>query len=189
MDAGILTGKLVRLTCEDPQVMAKCFEHWQKDSLYMRLLSTDPSMFFSSKYIQELLEKDLVAEQPRFTMFAVRRLADDQTIGEIGLDAVDFPKQDTFVGIGIGEREDWNHGYGTDAMRVLLRYAFTELNLHRVSLTVFEYNPRAIQSYLRAGFREEGRLRQCFKREGQRWDMIFMGILRSEWEQMHGIMS
>ena len=67
-------------------------------------------------------------------------------------------------------------------MRVILRFAFTELNLHRVSLTVFDYNQRAIRSYEKAGFRMEGRQRGFLKREGQRWDLIYMGILRSEWE-------
>ena len=59
---------------------------------------------------------------------------------------------------------------------------FNELNLHRVSLDVFEYNPRAIRSYEKVGFVFEGRTRKFLNREGQRWDMIFMGILRSEWE-------
>lgn len=189
MENGLLIGKLVRLTVEDPQVMAKSFARWQKDSLFMRLLTTDAATFISPKYLQELLEKDISAEQPKYYMFGIRRLADDQLIGDIGLDALDFPKRDSFVGIGIGEREDWGRGYGTDAMRVILRYAFTEFNLHRVSLTVFEYNPRAIQSYVKAGFREEGRLRQRFLRDGQYWDVIFMGILRSEWEQINSIES
>jgi len=54
--------------------------------------------------------------------------------------------------------------------------------LHRVSLNVFEYNQRAIRSYEKVGFVVEGRERQFMRREGQRWDMIFMGILRAEWE-------
>jgi RimJ/RimL family protein N-acetyltransferase len=70
-------------------------------------------------------------------------------------------------------------------MRVMLRYAFRELNLHRVTLTVFEYNPRAIRSYEKAGFVVEGRLRNWLNREGRRWDMIHMGILREEWETLN----
>jgi RimJ/RimL family protein N-acetyltransferase len=69
-------------------------------------------------------------------------------------------------------------------MRIILRYAFTELNLHRVSLDTFEYNPRAIRSYEKAGFKIEGRVRQLLNREGRRWDVIYMGILREEWEKI-----
>ena len=80
-------------------------------------------------------------------MFAIRRLADQQLIGEIDLDGVLWTHGECFVGIGLGDREFWGKGYGTDAMRVILKYAFFELNLNRVSLTVFEYNPRARRSY------------------------------------------
>jgi RimJ/RimL family protein N-acetyltransferase len=89
------------------------------------------------------------------------------------------------VGIGIGEREYWGKGYGKDAMRIMLRYAFMELNLHRVSLNVYEYNPRAIRSYEKAGFTVEGRQRQALNRDGRRWDMIYMGSLREEWKRLN----
>ena len=69
-------------------------------------------------------------------------------------------------------------------MRVIQRYAFEELNLHRLSLTVFEYNQRAIRSYEKAGFTVEGRVRKFLNREGKHYDMIFMGILREEWESL-----
>ena len=68
-------------------------------------------------------------------------------------------------------------------MNVILRFAFDELNLHRVSLNVFEYNQRAIRSYEKVGFVVEGREREFLRRTGQCWDMIFMCILREEWEQ------
>ena len=86
-------------------------------------------------------------------------------------------------GLGIGETEYWSKGYGTDVMNVLLRFAFTEVNLRRVTLTVFEYNPRAIRSYEKAGFRHEGRLRSLLNREGRRWDELFMGIsVKNGWK-------
>ncbi len=66
-------------------------------------------------------------------------------------------------------------------MRVMLRYAFTELNLHRVSLFLFDYNPRALRSYEKAGFVTEGRLRQPIRRGGRLWDEIVMGALRDDW--------
>ena len=93
--------------------------------------------------------------------------------------------RDAFVGIGIGNRNDWSKGYGSDAMKIILRFAFTELNLRRVTLNVFEYNPRAIRSYEKTGFRHEGRMRNALLRNGKRWDMFYMGILREEWMEMN----
>jgi RimJ/RimL family protein N-acetyltransferase len=90
------------------------------------------------------------------------------------------------VGIGIGERDFWSKGYGTDTMKVCLRYAFLELGLQRVSLGVFEYNPRAVRSYEKAGFKLEGRTRYDAHREGKRYDSLWMGILREEWLQKNG---
>ena len=90
-----------------------------------------------------------------------------------------------FVGLGIGETEYWSKGYGTDVMNVLLRFAFTEVNLQRLTLTVFEYNTRAIRSYEKAGFHHEGRKHLALHREGKRWNELYMGILRQEWLELN----
>ena len=65
--------------------------------------------------------------------------------------------------------------------RVMLRYGFEELNLYRVQLDVFSYNDRAIKSYLKVGFVVEGRMRGMLLRDGQRWDFVYMSVLRDEW--------
>jgi RimJ/RimL family protein N-acetyltransferase len=98
------------------------------------------------------------------------------------LGGISWAHGEAYVGIGLGEAEFWGRGYGTDAMRLILRFGFDELNLKRVSLNTFEYNPRAIRSYEKAGFRYEGKVRGGLLREGRRWDVIYMGILRSEWQ-------
>lgn len=67
-------------------------------------------------------------------------------------------------------------------MRVLLRFAFQELNLHRVTLDVFDYNLRALRSYEKTGFKLEGRERGVIQRDGKRYNALAMGTLREEWE-------
>ena len=186
MNDNIFEGKLVRLVMADYTEMARCFHTWRKDSEYMRLLDMWPATPFSAKKIEEWVKKDLEESRPNSVFFLIREKAENRLIGEIGLDGIRWNHGDTFVGIGIGERELWGKGYGTDAMRVMLRYAFTELNLHRVSLDVFEYNPRGIRSYEKAGFKVEGCHRGALNRDGRRWNEYFMGILRSEWEQSQG---
>jgi len=183
MSANLFTGDLVRLSAEDPQQMADAFARWNQDTEYYRLLDTDPAHLWSAKKIKEWFEKDIETDSPTYVFFSVRTLADDRLIGFVAFEGIDWANRDTFVAIGIGERDCWGKGYGTDAMRLMLRYGFSELNLHRISLSVFEYNPRAIRSYEKCGFNHEGRVRHCILRDGKRWDMLYMGILRTEWEQ------
>jgi RimJ/RimL family protein N-acetyltransferase len=91
------------------------------------------------------------------------------------------PHDDSMVANDLGDRKYWGNRYGTDAMRVMLAYVFRELNLLRVVWIDFEYNPRAIQPYEKAGFVHEGRVRGFLHRDSRRWDLIYMGILRQEW--------
>ena len=130
------------------------------------------------------MEEEVGKLSPASYYFTIRTLDGDQLIGELGLDVVNWSGRDAFVGLGIGETNYWSKGYGTDAMNILLRFAFSEINLRRVTLTVFEYNPRAIRSYEKAGFQHEGRLRKVLNKECRRWDMLFMGILREEWLEL-----
>jgi RimJ/RimL family protein N-acetyltransferase len=181
MDVNSLCGKLVRLTAQEPQEEAEAIAAWNGDTAWWRLLASEPCNLYSGKKIAEWIQKSQEKDPPSSYSFCIRTLDDDRLIGFIGLDGDIFPHGEAFVGIGIGEREFWSKGYGTDAMKVILRFGFEELNLRRVALDTFEYNPRAIRSYEKAGFVHEGRVRGYLYREGQRWDLIFMGLLRQEW--------
>lgn len=185
MENNIFSGEQVRLVVRDPQVLAEYYTRWGRNSEWWRLMGSMAAQSFSLRNHKEWLEKMYEKEQDRNFFFQIQTLEGDRLIGDIGLDGVQWNHGDTFVGIAIGEPEFWGHGYGSDAMRIILRYAFTELNLHRVSLNVFEYNPRAIRSYEKVGFKHEGRMRQALNREGRYWDIVYMGILKSEWERLY----
>lgn len=181
MNADLLTGELVRLTAENPEVMAENFSHWNQDTGWVRFLDTEPSRLLSEKKWKEWLEKDLEKNSTNELFFGIRVQATDTVIGFIGMFDLYPQHGDTLVAIALGAREYWGKGYGTDAMRIMLRYAFSELNLRRVGLIVFEYNPRAIRSYEKAGFTREGNVRGALLRDGRRWDCLYMGILHDEW--------
>ena len=182
----IFTGKLVRLSAFDPEEVGRAFANWFRDSELTRLFGSLPQHLESAKSVTRSLEKDAEEMSLETYYFSIRTLDEDKLIGDVDLDIVTWPGRDAFVGISIGDREYWSKGYGTDAMNTLLRFAFTEINLRRVTLTVFEYNPRAIRSYEKAGFRHEGHLRQFLNREGRRWNELYMGILREEWMEQNG---
>jgi RimJ/RimL family protein N-acetyltransferase len=181
----VLTGKFVRLSAFDPEEMSKAWTRWVRNSEYARLLNAFAQPLQSPKAAAKWMEEEVAQVSPASYFFSIRTLAEDKLIGELGLDVVNWSGRDAFVGLGIGETEYWSKGYGTDIMNVLLRFAFTEINLRRVTLTVFEYNPRAIRSYEKAGFRHEGRMRGFLNREGRRWDELFMGITRAEWFEVN----
>ena len=181
----IFQGDLVYLIPPNPETDAGLFARWMRDSEFVRLMDTDPPKLMSIEKHKEWLEKELLEERREDELFfLIRALQEEKTIGLIGLGGIRWVHGEAWIGIGLGEREHWGRGYGTDAMRVIQRYAFEELNLYRLSLTVFEYNQRAIRSYEKAGFTMEGRSRKFLNREGKRYDMIFMGILREEWESL-----
>lgn len=183
MTLKLLHGNLVRLTAEDPKTLAESYSRWSQDSEYWRLMTSMPPRQYSTRVSEQEFERFLV-DNPRTDVFYfnIRTLPEDRLIGDIGLDIVRWSHGEALVGISIGDRDFWGKGFGTDAMQVILRYAFQELNLRKVSLSVYSYNLRAVRSYEKAGFRHEGRERQVLLRAGQRWDVLFMGILRSEWE-------
>lgn len=185
MNKNIFYGELVRLTSENADTIGKSFSRWYRNSEYYRLLDSDFSLMRSSKKIKEYVEEDMEKELSNECFFEIRTLDKDQLIGFVGLNDIQWNHGDCWVGIGIGEKEYWGKGYGTDAMRIALRYVFNELNLHRVSLGVFEYNRRAIRSYEKSGFKMEGIERSVVHRDGSRGDIYYMGILREEWDALN----
>lgn len=177
----LFTGQLVKLTANTLDADPKIMEVWHRDTEFFRLAYGRIAQPWNAKTIQERIEKHGGdANEP---IFALRTLADDKLIGQMGM-WIDQPHGDAYVWILIGERDYWGKGYGTDAMRVFMRYAFEEWNLHRLTLRVFGFNQRAIRSYEKCGFVHEGVNRNALNKMGQRWDEVWMGITRGEWERI-----
>ncbi|MBC7224941.1 MAG: GNAT family N-acetyltransferase [Anaerolineae bacterium] len=107
-------------------------------------------------------------------------------IGNCGLSEIDWKNRRAVLGIVIGEKAFWGQGFGTDAVRTLLRFAFHELGLHRVSLDVYDFNPRAMRCYEKAGLRREGTKREALFRGGRFHDVHLMAILHHEFDAHEG---
>jgi len=108
--------------------------------------------------------------------------ADGLFIGQCALYHFDDVAQTAMLGITIGDKAYWGRGYGREALSLLLDYAFRLRNLRRVWLSVNGNNERAQRAYGACGFVEEGRLRQHAWSNGAYIDVVYMGILRTEWE-------
>lgn len=87
------------------------------------------------------------------------------------------------VGISIFESTKRGCGYGTEAMELLLRYAFDAVGLHRVELFVFAGNEKAMRSYEKCGFVTEGLVRECYLKDGRYIDAFLMSILAPDWKE------
>jgi RimJ/RimL family protein N-acetyltransferase len=115
-------------------------------------------------------------------VFSIVDQETDATIGRCLLFNLDAINRSAMLGIMIGAAEYQNHGYGQDALRLLLDYAFNLLNLHSIMLGVFDFNTRAIAAYKKVGFREVGRRRQARIIAGKKYDVLFMDLLAEEFE-------
>jgi RimJ/RimL family protein N-acetyltransferase len=122
-----------------------------------------------------------MSESERDIVLGIVTHEPEQFIGVTGFHKLDARNRHVQFGITLGERSAWGKGYGTEATRLMVRYAFDTLNLNRVWLHVYEYNERAVRAYQKAGFRMEGRLRQETFRDGRYWDTFVMAVLREEW--------
>jgi len=174
-------GSLVRLTADQPETLAKSWAEWSKDSEEHRLANSSPLRLLSESRHREFVENN--SENENVYRFAIHTLADDILIGSTSLWTKPWIHGEAWLGISIGDRNYWSKGYGTDAMQLTIGYGFNELNLRRISLSLNDYNERALKTYLKVGFQVEGRAREESIRDGVYYDGIYMGLLREEWKE------
>ena len=174
----LFRGKLVRLVAPSQGDAAEV-AHWTEDAGYLRAVDSDYARPLSPEQAAARLAPE--AADPNRVEFHLRTLADDRLIGFVALHSIEWNNGAGLLAVGIGEAEYRGKGYGTDALQLILRFAFQELNLFRVGLDVMATNARAIRAYEKLGFQHEGRMRGAVLRDGQRTDRIVMGILREEW--------
>jgi RimJ/RimL family protein N-acetyltransferase len=129
---------------------------------------------------ERFVEVQMNGEDPMNRAFVIALRDGDRCIGTTGLAHIDWRNRSGELGIVIGNHDYLGKGYGTEAVDLLLGFGFDELNLHRIGLQVFDFNQRAIRSYLKSGLVEEGRLREAFYREGNYHDIVLMGITEEE---------
>jgi diamine N-acetyltransferase len=151
------------------------FVRWFNDPEVRQYLAMYMPMSMAEE--EKWFERQLEDQNRR--IFAIET-EDGAHIGNIGLEDFDWKNRHAELGIVIGEKEYWSQGYGSDAIRALLGFAFGEMNLHRVQLQAHDSNARAIRCYEKCGFKHEGRQREALFQNGRYHDTLIMGILREE---------
>jgi RimJ/RimL family protein N-acetyltransferase len=183
----LFDGELVRLNPldheKDPEVVAG----WTHNAEYVRMTSLEPVRPLTTAQIKkqfEQIDKEM-DEGRRLFHYAIRPKDDDRLIGEARIEWVEWTNSTAQVKIGLPDPSDRRKGIGSDVLRILLRFAFRELNLHHIEVVLPEYNVPALRFFEKHGFKIEVRRRQAVNRGGRRWDLISMAILRPEWEALN----
>jgi RimJ/RimL family protein N-acetyltransferase len=172
-----IVGHLVILRRPQPHDLTAVVR-WYRDPEIARLTryqtrpmtTTEIQHFFE----QRLLSADALA-------YSIVEAASARLVGFTTFSALDIDNGSVLFHITLGEHDAWGHGLGTEATELMLEHAFERLGLHRVGLSVFSYNERAIRAYEKAGFVIEGRLRDAILRDKRYFDEVQMGALASEW--------
>lgn len=155
------------------------YHKWRNDMEVMR--TTNPFMDMYTMTDTKDFVDHVILEPNSSKSYLIVDKESDKPIGITSLIHIDFKNRSGECIIDIGEKEYRGQGYGTESLKLLLDYAFLEMNLHRVSLQVFSFNEKAVKMYGEIGFKQEGVARQAIFREGKWHDIIQMGILQSEY--------
>jgi RimJ/RimL family protein N-acetyltransferase len=177
----LIYGDRIRLRHVEREDLPR-FVEWLNDpevrrglAMHLPLSMAEEADWFENTLKREPDERPLAIEVGRAEGWAL--------VGNCGFFNIEWRARSAELGIFIGDKDCWNKGYGTEAMRLLLRHGFDTLNLNRIYLRVFADNPRAIGAYEKAGFVEEGRMRQAEYHEGHYLDVLLMSVLKSEWKE------
>ena len=176
----MIEGKLVNLRSPEMDDLERN-TRWVNDREVTRFLSMryEISRAAEEAWLRDRIAKPMSYEAPFFAI----ETKEGVHIGNTNLFDVMPEDRRCELGIMIGDKSYWSKGYGTDALRTLVGFAFDEMNLNRVQLFVFDFNERAQAAYRKAGFVEEGRRRQALYTEGAYHDIVVMAILRDEWQR------
>ena len=169
----ILKGERVRLRPVRDEDLPQ-FQRWLNDADILRWLTLPKGPTMG----EELQWWEAEQRNPEDIVWAIEML-DGRLLGDLALRPNPVARW-ADLGIFIGEKAFWSRGYGADAVRTILRYAFLAMRLNRVSLTADELNARALRCYEKCGFVREGLLRQQRLVDGQFHNAVLMGILREE---------
>ncbi|TWT16013.1 GNAT family N-acetyltransferase [Planomicrobium sp. CPCC 101079] len=170
----MFTGEKICLTAMKEEDLP-IYRLWNSEMGFGRNYNSSPIREISEKQAEEWFRQD----SDRDFRFSIRPVKLDTFLGVCAIEDIQWTHRVGWISIALGT-DYQGKGYGTEAMQILLNYAWNELNLHRVQLTVFEYNKPAIAMYEKLGFQKEGVYREFLQRDGKRFDMYLYGLLTSE---------
>lgn len=183
MQTQLFEAQDIRFGPIDHEVHPEIESKWTHDAEFMRLMELSPARPLAPAMVKkqyESIEKKMEEDKNLF-YFTIRSRVDDRLIGKAMIEWINWANGNAWLVLGIGSPKDRRKGYGSQALEMLLHYAFDELSLFRVTAAIPEYNEAALGLFRKFGFVEETRRRQALYRDNRRWDLMCYGLLRSEW--------
>jgi len=174
-----LVGNTITLRLFRPEDANPLWESLDNETIN-RLTGTHGT--FTRQQIDNYVANQINTKQADRASFIIEAKADQRAVGEVVINEIDTDNRSGNIRIALFDDADFGKGYGTQAMRLMVDYGFRELNLHRISLGVYNFNPRAIHVYEKIGFVKEGVLRDALCWKGEYTDEIMMSILEHEWQ-------
>lgn len=165
-------------TLEDAEVYTK----WMNDFNITDYTGASSNIYSLEKE-RDWLEDKLKYSSNKDILFDIVAIDGDRLLGNISLIKINYIDRSAELGILIGENDDRSKGYGTEAIKLLLDFAFNYLNLNNIGLTLIECNSRAKRCYEKAGFKEYGRRRKAVFVNGKYYDKIYMDVLAEEFKE------
>ena len=179
----MMEGKAVRLRSVELSDVEELAKGW--NNLELRNLVGAASLGPTSRGEEEEWIKNTWKERQerRSFVFAIEETSNKKLLGTVSLFNCDWINRSATLGIAIYGSENWGKGYGSEAIRLVLDFAFKNLNFNRVELETFDFNERAQRCFRKVGFKEIGRKRKARFIDGAYRDVIVMDVLREEWNQ------
>jgi RimJ/RimL family protein N-acetyltransferase len=156
-----------------------------KYTLWLNDLEVIKNLQASSMQIEVNSEKEFLCNLAKEHNYGIIDIKTNELLGNLGLMDLNQINSSAEIGIFIGNKEYWGKGYGTEALRLLIDYAYQYLNLNNIHLRVYEFNTRAIMSYKKVGFKEIGKMRKSLKRGQKYFDIILMDILPEDFYKIN----
>lgn len=179
-----LMGNRVLLRALETRDLEPIWEAYK--DLELELITSGDSPPVSDQQVKAFWGQRIENPAPEMRYFVIEPLPGERHAGQFAglcnLQEIDYRNRHAELTLWLAAKEMRGLGYGTDAIRALLPYAFEVVRLDKVHLGVYDFNETGIRSYERVGFRYEGRLRQMLYYEGRYWDEWPMRILRAEWD-------
>lgn len=121
-----------------------------------------------------------IALSPNNIMLAIIDKESDKHIGNIKVGPINWVTRVASLGIMIGDKEFWGKGCGTEAIRLVVDYAFTRLNLHKVTAGIAAIHQASIKAFQKAGFEIEGQAKSQFFLDGKYYESLYLGITKED---------
>jgi RimJ/RimL family protein N-acetyltransferase len=175
-DRQVLTGRLVRLRPLEPGD-AESLWRWNNDPEVTRWMECGYPESLAN--VAKRCEERAPNRYDNLVLGVAPR-EESRLVGVVRLRGAEPETGRAELDLYLGERDCWGRGYGTDAARVICRYGFDQMRLHLIALWVVAENVSARRVYEKAGFNEDGRHRECFRKDGNWHDMVLMSLLAEE---------